>query len=233
MKKLSMYLILVLTLVMCRSSDLFAQEKFEGKIIIEMTGWNSGELSYYVKGNKIRMNVEGKQRNSDIIVDKDKMKEYVLMTQMNRYIEVPLSNPALQKFSNSTYLNKGTYKTNNFKNTGETKVISGFKCQKWIYNDRDVKLNVWLTKELCSFTFFNNPTMKVNEPLWKKEIENTGYFPIKIVQIEKTGHSMTIMEVKSAERMNLEDSYFQPPSDFEKMDMPDMSAIENLMKKKH
>ena len=75
--------------------------------------------------------------------------------------------------------------------------------------------------------------VKKKEALWKREIESTGNFPVKIEQIEKTGKSMTFMEVKSAKKMSLDDSYFQPPSDYEKMKMPNMSAMKNLMKKKH
>jgi hypothetical protein len=71
------------------------------------------------------------------------------------------------------------------------------------------------------------------EPVWKNEIENSGYFPMKIEDKIKSGGSMTILEVKNVKRMNIGNDYFRPPEDFEKMKMPDMNSMKNFMQKSH
>ena len=77
------------------------------------------------------------------------------------------------------------------------------------YSDREIV--AWLTKGLGSFRFFKDPVENEIEPVWKNEIENSGYFPMKIEEKIKSGGSMTILEVKNVKRMNIGNDYFRPP----------------------
>jgi len=213
MKKIYPFLIIVVLLFSNYCSPLFCQENFEGKIIIEILGGNSGEISYYVKGNNVRMNVGSKQGNVSTIVDNDQNEMFILMPQIKKYSEMSFNDPALQKVQKDLDSKADKQQQVDFKSVGEKKVINGFKCEKWIYSDRNMKLDVWLTKDLGRFDAFNNPIIKNREPLWKRTIESTGSFPVKVEMIGKSG-----------KKMSLDDSYFQPPSDYKKMKMPEMHS---------
>lgn len=206
--------------------NIYPQKNFEGKIAIKVPGIEtSGDLSYYLKGHKTRINVEGKQRNSDLIIDTDKKEMVLLYTQMNKYTIIP--------FNDSETGIPGSKNSTGFERTGIKKTINGYMCEKWTYKYYGGKITAWMTGNIGRFSFFKNPLKNEYEPVWKTEIENSGYFPMSIVEKTKSYVSVSLLEVKSVKRMDIRDDYFQPPDDFEKMKKPDMNSLRNLMQKKH
>ncbi|MGA7839244.1 MAG: DUF4412 domain-containing protein [Ignavibacteriaceae bacterium] len=226
MCKVKIISIMILTGLLCFPASNLSQGKFEGKITIKVPEIeNYGELSYYIKGDKIRINVEGKQRNSDLIIDPDKKEMILLKTQMSKYIIFPFDNYVETGMVNKNEILK------QFKNTGSKKNIQGHDCEKWIYQTNNKEIIVWLTKDIGQFRFFRNPDKNHTPIVWKNDIENSGYFPLKIEEKSNSGKAITTLEVKDIKRMKLENDYFQPPGDFEEMKKPNINLMKNFMQK--
>lgn len=207
-------------------SNINSQGNFEGKITVKVPEVdNSGELSYYLKGDKIRINVEGKQRNSDLIIDPDNRQVLLLKTQMNKYIVFPFGDTFGANHENREKFLK------DFKNTGTRKTMNGYRCEKWIYSYGDREIVAWMTDKLAKFRFFKDPSVKGLQPGWQKVIEESGYFPMKIDEKTNAGESISLLLVKDVKSMKLEDNYFRPPNDFERMKMPNMDVMKNFMQK--
>jgi hypothetical protein len=220
--------LMIITAFLCITVNVCPQGRFEGKITIKVPEIeNYGELSYYIKGNKTRINVEGKQRNSDLIIDPDIREMILLKTQMSKYIIFPFDG-----YGETGAVNKSAT-LKQFKNTEIKKSIQGYHCEKWIYQSDNKVIIAWLTKEIGQFRFFKNPEKNKNPISWENEIENSGYFPMKIEERSNGGKTITTLEVKDIKAMKLEKDYFQPPADFEKMKMPDINSMKRFMQKSH
>jgi len=227
MSKVKIISIMILTGFLCFPAITLSQGKFEGKITIKVPEIeNYGELSYYIKGDKIRINVEGKQRNSDLIIDPDIREMILLKTQMSKYIIFPFDG-----YSETGTVNKSK-NLKQFKNTGIKKNMQGYYCEKWIYQSDDKEIIAWLTKDIGQFRFFRNPEKNKNPISWKNEIENSGYFPMKIQEKSNRGKAITTLEVKDIKRLKLDNDYFQPPDDFGEMKKPNINLMKNFMQKK-
>jgi hypothetical protein len=123
--------------------------------------------------------------------------------------------------------------------TGKTETIAGFTCQHWLIGDKQ-DMDVCMAKGLGYFGgggesggIFNtlkNLAMREKikaqiaaDPEFAKFVEG-GAFPLKIAQIEN-GQSKTIMEVTKVERKSLDDSLFNVPADYKKMEIPGMPGM--------
>lgn len=225
MNKYALPALLLASLVFILQVNLYCQGAFEGRIELKVPGTeNSGDLSYYKKGNKIRINAEGKQRNSDLIIDPDREVKILLMTQMNKYVLFPFSDGDFRH-------NTGEKALKNFRKTGETKNINGYSCNEWVYRFPGGKINAWLTGGLGTFRFFIDPMKNESEPGWETEIENSELFPMSIYESLNGGESVILLNVKAVKKRKLRDDYFIPPADFEVMKKPNMDSMKNFMQK--
>lgn len=225
MKKYALSAFILASLVFILQGNIFSQGVFEGRIELKVPGTgNSGDLSYYKKGNKIRINVEGKQRNSDLIIDQEKKVKILLMTQMNKYVVFPFAEGDYREDTGVKALKK-------FRKTGRTKIINGYSCDEWVYRFSGKQITAWMTAGLGAFRFFINPMKNEIEAEWEIEIENSGLFPMSIQESLNAGDSVTLLRGKTVKRMKLRDDYFSPPDDFEVMKKPDMNSMRNFMQK--
>ena len=103
-----------------------------------------------------------------------------------------------------------------FIKTGETKEILGNTAEKWTYSDGENKGEAWMTNEIGGFNLFDNPMQK-NKPEWQKDIETAGYFPLEVYENGKK-----VYEVTNIDKKTLDESMFQAPAGYQKMDMPMM-----------
>lgn len=202
------------------SINLQAQSQFEGKVTMKFTENNrSHTMDYFMKGNKIRMEMKEQGQAINIIFDRKEDKMIMLMPNQQMYMEYPYKN-----FMKEHKKDKMDGEKEVFKKTGEMKTINGYNCEKWIFNEDDGSQSVaWMTKELGSFTFFDNPMSgNSDKPEWQQEIEAAGYFPMLVINKDKNGNEQGTMEVTKIEKKNLDNSMFEPPADYKKMEMPMM-----------
>ena len=197
----------------------FSQSTFEGKVVIETT--DNGEtntLNYYSKGDMARFDVNSARGEANVIFDKKNKKMLMIMPSMKMYMEFPLDMEL-----GGDYLkgNDSDKKSNtDFVKTGETKTINGYKCDKWVIKEDDKTSEAWMTKDLGGFIFFQSPMGKSEKQKWQEDIENSGYFPMLVIEKDSDGNETGRFEVKSVEKKSLDDSFFAVPAGYNQMKMP-------------
>jgi hypothetical protein len=187
----------------------YSQEQFEGKVTFNV--YDNGELQtleYYVKGDKIRFD---SNEQGQVIMDPTAKQFMVIMPQQKMYVVMQIPDTKMK--SEDT---PGMSDAAKFNKTGETKEILGYTAEKWTYKDGDDEGEAWMTREIGAFKMFNNP-MQEDKPQWQKDIEEAGYFPLEVYENGKK-----VFEVTNIKKESLDQSMFEAPAGYQKMDMPTM-----------
>ena len=216
MKALRISLLALVTLFFFSPKD-FSQSTFEGKVVIETT--NDGQthtLNYYAKGDMARFDVNSERGNANIIFDKKNKKMLMVMPTMKMYMEFPMDMDLGDNENNATE----DKSKSDFVKTSETKTINGYKCEKWVIKEGDKTSEAWMTKDLGGFVFFQSPMGHHQKQKWQEDIENSGYFPMLVVEKDSDGNETGKFEVKSVEKKSLDDSFFTVPEGYSQMKMP-------------
>jgi hypothetical protein len=194
----------------------FAQPSFEGKVVFQVS--EDGEqqiMEYYAKDKKFKMDMPDK--GGSIIFDSKKFKMYVVMDEQKMYMETTM-------MPLSTATGGGT-----ITKTGETKNILGYDCEKFLFTQKDMKGEAWMTKELGAFMFFMEAQEEM--PGWQAEVLDAGYFPLHVTQHD-TGRNVTgVYDVKEVTPMKLSDDLFALPASYKKFDLMNFGGFENLFGK--
>ncbi len=220
MKKSNLILSLSILFIFAFQIITSAQPKFEGKVNMKMTyQGESHNMSYLIKGNKIRMEVSEGGHSAVMIFDEGNKKMMMIMPQQNMYMEIPVDQNTADNMDQDN-------KDVEFTKTGETKTINGYKCEKWLYKSNDDQGVAWMTKELGAFTMFSGGSMRGsdNKPEWMKEIESEGAFPMEVDIKDKDGKDQGKLEVTSVQKESLDASLFTVPSGYKKFEMPGMNS---------
>lgn len=192
--------------------QLFAQ-KFEGEIKYntEFDG-DKMDLYYFIKGENIKMKVHDyvEGTNTSIIFNNKLNSLIILLDDEKMYMELPKNSFNDEMQSDETESNEES-----FVNTGETKEILGYKCEKYIINSEEGNIIIWATKELGGISFFTNPLNDKKPTAWQKEMDLLNFVPFEITdEIEGS-----IFKAVKVEKKDLEDSEFEIPADYQKLDM--------------
>ena len=218
MNKSILKIVVVLGLILFFSSSLsIAQNGFQGKVTFEVSdeGQNQ-QISYFVKGKKFLIQPadgEGMGQGS-MIYDGDKKSMIIVMTEQNMYMEMPI-DPTEEISKNESV------DTDYFVKTGNSQEIMGYNCDEFEFKDEDKKGLAFMTKELGSFLFMDDPGDPESSK-WQKEIMNEGYFPLLVQEENSSGELETVFKVVELQPMDLDDNMFAAPPGFTKFDMPNM-----------
>jgi hypothetical protein len=188
----------------------FSQNKFEGKVTLN--AYDNGTahtLEYYVKGNKIRFDANEEGRQGQVIMDPDAKQFMIIMPQQKMYMQMQIPDTEMEA-DNSQESNDDT----KFVKTGETKEILGYTAEKLTYKDGEDQGEAWVTKEIGGLQIFDNPMQK-NKPQWQKDFEEEGFFPLLVFENGKK-----VFEGTDIEKKALDDSMFEAPAGYQKMEMP-------------
>ena len=197
------------------SGTIFAQDAFEGKVVFDVQ--ESGKvqvMDYYAKDKKYRMEMPDK--GGTILFDSNKLMMYVLMDKEKMYIEsqmMPLSMGGAGKVTK----------------TGETKIILGHECEKFVFEQEDLTGEAWMTKDLGAFMFFMESQQDM--PSWQSEIIDAGYFPLQVTQHSKRENKTSVYTVVEVTPMELSDDMFVVPPTYEKIDLTGLGGLEKLIGK--
>lgn len=207
----------VIFIVFFLSVSVFAQTGFEGKVAMRITGDETADIDYFIKGNNLRMEMDADGNKGVILYDLKDQKTTMLMPGQNMYMEYKLDRSMIK---NDT---KHSDKTDDIKRTGETKEINGYKCEKWIFKEDGDLVEAWMTDELGNFYMMMNPMDKEAQNEWQQKLQG-NYFPMKVDVIED-GEKTSSMEVLSVDEMSLKDDLFKVPPGYKKFDMPNMDMF--------
>jgi hypothetical protein len=213
MKIRSLSALLVLTaIVFAFVHTGYAQDQFEGKVTFNV--YDDGEshtVEYFVKDNKIRFDANEEGQQGQIVMDPSAKQVMIIMPQQKMYMVMPIPDTNMDS-DNSGKMDDDT----KFVKTGETKEILGYTAEKWTYKDGNDVGEAWMTKDVGALRLFNNP-MQEDKPDWQKDLEGAGYFPLLVLENGKK-----VYEVTKVEKKSLDESMFEAPAGFQKMDMPMM-----------
>jgi hypothetical protein len=113
--------------------------------------------------------------------------------------------------------------------TGEAKNILGYDCEKFLFTQKDMKGEAWMTKELGAFMFFMEAQKEM--PGWQAEVLDAGYFPLHVTQHDTRRNVTGVYDVKEVTPMKLSDDLFELPSSYKKFDLMNLCGFENLIGK--
>jgi hypothetical protein len=200
----------------------FAQDSFVGEVKMRMSESEGRtiDISYFVKENLIRFGSEMAGQKMGIIFNSEKNVMLMIMDEQKMYMEMPMDmvNKQMEMEENKT----GS--ENKFKATGETKEIIGYACEKWLYEDDKNIAEVWMTKDIGQFKFFEGGFGKNKKSgSWESSIEKSGLFPVLVINRDKSGKELNKLEVTSIDKKELNDNLFTVPAGYKKFDMPKMN----------
>lgn len=213
MKVLKLTYFLILLLLIGKG---IAQESFEGKVIFSVEEQGKKQtMNYYAKDKKFRMDVPDK--GGTILFNSRAFKMYVIMDEQKMYMEsdmMPMSTG-----SGGGSISK----------TGETKNILSYECEKFLFTQKDMKGEAWMTKELGAFMFFMDEQKEM--PNWQSEVLDAGYFPLHVTQHDTRRNITSVYHVKEVTPMELSDDLFKVPASYKKLDLMNLGGLEKLIGK--
>ncbi len=211
MKLRNLSILLLLLSMIALSGKTYSQDQFEGKITLNVyEQGNTHPVDFIVKGDKIRLDANEEGHQAQIIMDRGTKQVMIIMPEQKMYMAMPM--PGMKEMENAVEDSKDS----KLVKTGESKEILGHTAYKYVYKDEDKTGEAWMTDEIGSFKMFDNPMQK-NKPEWQKEIEDAGLFPLEVSE-----NGQKVMEVTNIEKKSFDESMFEAPSGYQKMDMPTM-----------
>jgi hypothetical protein len=196
-------------LLVALTATTVAAQGFEGGITMTLTSDNgkATEMTYLMKGGKIRMDVPGQ---GAMIVDGSTKKMQMLMTQQKMYIEMDVSSAAAAATGNA--------KPATVARTGRMETIAGYQCEHLTITE-----DGGATSDVCAATglgaFMMPSSGRGGPPMaqgWEAGLRDGG-FPLKVTKGGKV-----IQEVTKIDKKSLDAALFTVPDGFTKFDMPGM-----------
>jgi hypothetical protein len=222
---------------------ILSAASFEGKVSFKMTSGRDKpmEMTYNIKGDKIRMETPAQKGMGGMIMDTSKREMTMIMDEQKSYMVMALPQAAVDaiaKRDDEVKLEK----------TSETEKILGYTATKYILTDKsNAETELWLAEGLGTFMGFNKNPMgrgrgsAAASPAWERALEGKELFPLRVISYEKgnqrsekgkssekskgksagTNESFR-MEVTAIDKTPLPDSLFNPPAGYQKFDMGGM-----------
>ncbi len=217
MKKL-----LTLITVLIAPAAIFAAS-FEGKVNFKMSSPREKpqEMSYSIKGNKVRMEVGGQTGVGGMIMDTTKKEMITIMDSEKMYMVMAMPDPTNTK--------AGKQEEVKLEKTGETEKILGYKAEKYISTAEGVKTELWLAEGIGSFPAMGGGGAmgKRKSPTqgWERALAGKELFPLRVVGLDKAGKETFRMETTAINKQSLPDSLFTPPAGYQKLEMGGMGDM--------
>ena len=194
----------------------YSQSSFEGKVVFDLKeDGQQQNLNYFVKDKRFRMDMP--EKGGSILFDSRAFKMYVIMDEQKMYMETSM-------MPMSTGTGGGS-----ISKTGETKNILGYECEKFLFTQKDMKGEAWMTKELGAFMFFMESQKEM--PSWQSEVLDAGYFPLHVTQHDTRRNVTSVYDVKEVTPMELSDDLFEVPSSYKKIDLLNLGGLKGLLGK--
>ena len=211
--KVLMGLVLALAAVGAKAAG-----SFEGEVDMKMSHMNAGEtsdLKYFIKGHKVRTQMEAKNGyNGSGIFDWKTDQMTLLMDKQKMYM---VSQLHPEKFSYG--------KDHHFKmtKTSRSENILGYNCRQWVYKSDQGNGKVWFTTGIGSWWGAEMVAQSEKIPSEQKAlvsmVVSQKLFPMKWEMDEKSGNPKSGMEVVKVEKRSLSPGLFEVPAGYKKFDM--------------
>lgn len=212
---------LILLSLLVTPAAVFAAS-FEGKVSFKMTAPREKpqEMSYSIKGNKLRMEVGGQKESAGMIMDLAKKEMITIMDSEKMYMVMPIPEEAEVK--------GGKQDDVKLEKTGQTEKILGYTAEKYISTVNGEKTEMWLAEGIGAFSAMGGPSMgkkKSGSAAWERALAGKDLFPLRVVTLDKAGKENFRMETTAINKQSLPDSLFTPPAGYQKFDMGGMGGM--------
>jgi hypothetical protein len=216
---------------------------FEGKVSFKMTSGRDKpvEMTYNIKGDKIRMEMPEQKGMGGMIMDTSKREMLMIMDEQKTYMVMALPQAAVDAMAKRDEEMK-------LEKTNETEKILNYTATKYVLTEKNGnETELWLAEGLGTFMGFNKNPMGGRgrgapaAPAWERALEGKELFPLRVVGREKGsaradkgksgekskgksggGNESFRMEVTAINKTSLPDSMFTPPPGYQKFDMGGM-----------
>lgn len=163
-----------------------------------------------VLDKKVRVDMKSSMSQLTSIFDRSNNRMYMLMPSAKIYVVSPLN--VTGKARNNTDKNRPK-----MEKTNEKKIIKRYNCVKWIIRDKSGIADAWMTNEIGRYTAMGSSSGEKSDNDWQEQMEESGNFPMLVVQKNKTGKETSRLEVKSVNKKNIKDSLFKVPDGYKEM----------------
>lgn len=231
MKK-AIYCLSALLLVICFSQTALAQ--FEGKITYDSYDYSSDgsqqkqdQFTMFITPDRILLQgdkdykVMGSIKTEGILVRLD-FKDFVFLTGDSQVLKISKSDitSMMNMFGDNSGSSSGQTDGVDYDKTGETKTIKGYKCEKFVFHDKDdesQKTVVWMTKGInvkwgmLAESWGNDADEMITGGLPTDLIFKDGYFPLK-AESYKNEKLVSMLEVNEIQESSIARAMVQIPS---------------------
>lgn len=217
MKKLLTPLVVIAALL--ASAPLSAKE-FEGTIRMKLSDGRKGAIpvEYSVKGAMLRTDMQAEEgMTATMIMDFTKQEMIMLMPGQPMYMVMPLKQATAKAAEH-------VGEQPELVNTGETEVILGYKCTKYLVKSKEAVTEIWATDEIGAFQGLGRAMgggQPSAPPSWEQALSGKGFFPLRVVSAPGSKKAFRL-EVTAVEPKALPASHFAPPAGYQKFDMGGM-----------
>lgn len=196
---------------------------FEGRVAFKMSSARGQpqELSYQIKGDKIRVEMPGQKAMGGMIMDLTRKETTMLMDEQKMYMTMAMPEPAAAGQGK-----KGEDAT--LEKTGEKETILGHAAEKYVATSAEGKTDLWLAEGLGTFMMARGGGPMGGKrggdapQAWERALAGKELFPLRVVGHDKDGKESFRMEVTALEKKSLPDTLFTPPAGYQKFDMGGM-----------
>lgn len=204
---------------------------FEGRVTLALKSGREAEqvIEYAVKGPRFRVEprAEGMPDGTAMILDLERKEMVFLMPGERMYLAQPLKGgvaAAAAERAGKAELRK----------TGRTETILGYACEEYVVQEGKETVELWITDQLGSFVglALDNPMAGMMggggaKPRgWEDELRSRGgAFPLRVVGRDGRGRESMRLEVRKVEPGDVPDGLFRVPDGFQKVPLPDLSAL--------
>jgi hypothetical protein len=210
------------------ASLCFAADAFEGKVSLAMSSGKGKPqtLNYSIKQDAMRIEIMSNDGQSFAsIMDMKKLEMIMLMPKEKMYMVMPMKQ-TIEKASASADI-----KDPNIEKTGRTETILGYKCDEYVTREKNNTTEIWLAEGLGSFMGMGDNSgggmfgKKKASASWEEKFKGKPGFPLRVVTRDGKSKETFRMEATKIEPGSLPTSLFQPPSGWEKLQMPNMGDM--------
>lgn len=221
MKKLLTPLLVIAALFATAS---LSAKQFEGTIKMKLTDGRSKAmpLEYSIKGGLLRTDIQAEEgMTATMIMDIAKDEMIMLMPGQPMYMVMPIKQTAAKASGHAG-------EEPELVKTGETEVILGYTCTKYLAKSKEAVTELWVTEEIGGFLGLGNSMGAGGQSAaptggagWEKALVGKNFFPLRVASAPGSKQKFR-MEVTAIEPKSLPASFFAPPAGYQKFDMGGM-----------
>jgi hypothetical protein len=188
---------------------------FEGVVSFKKGATGSKNVSsvvMFIKGDRFMADEKGDKIQQKIIVDATKKVVFMVLDKDRMIMEMPMEGKALSKKPEPALPKK----------TGKTQKIAGIDCEQWLDKNFQGEVELWTSNDMGRLFIPEGPMGDglIPSASIQKLLKQGTYFPMLLVERDKTGKEITRLEVTNVEKKMVDEATFTPPAGYQKIDMP-------------